>query len=214
MSLTTLFHDLLHGGAGKTPMTSKQANELLLKAVRKRNVKMAARALTAGASPNLKCDWPDGGYRPILLDMVLKDDLPMVQLLIRHGAALEETYEKMRPLLHAVIAGHTPIVRALLDAGADYQAWHCGRTAESFANQYQYADIAKMLKDEPGRRSQIAADAARAKQEAEAARLAAVEKEKLEAAARAAAPPDQTTQVIEVMKPLTFKTAKRKGLFA
>ncbi|MEZ0223077.1 MAG: ankyrin repeat domain-containing protein [Alphaproteobacteria bacterium] len=217
MSLTRIWHKFL--GGDKPPMTSKQANDLLGKALRRRNVRLAERALIATASPNIVCTRYDSDHEgsvytvPALWEMASKGDAPMVRLLLKFGAQTETVFSKRTALMEAVLQGHTPVVRALLDAGAKTEVWCYGDSLLACAQQKQFADIIKMIKEEPDRRSQIMAAAAQARQEAEAQRLAAIDKAKQEAEARAAAPPEQTVDAVQIMKPLTFKTAKRKGLF-
>ena len=209
-------------------MTSREANEMLIKACQKGDVATAEYALKASGSPNLCCDrgYHSGGYWqrspvPMLWDAVNCNNPAMTQLLLKYGANLEQSHNGRTPLMLAVIEGRTPIVRSLLDAGASMDVYADWCNPLEMAKKMQYADVTRMLEAEPARRAEIAVAAQRAQAEAEAKRLADLakaQKEELERAHRAANPPAETVQTIKVMKPLSLKGAagakKKWGIFS
>ena len=234
MGLFKIFGKASQRGTPATaPMTSRQANELLQKAVLEGDIGTAAYAIQATGSPNLDIDrgkWMYGDFGgdywsarlvPMLWDAVQRDNGPLADVLLQGGANVDKVYDGMTPLMHAVIEGKTPLVRMLLDAGARMDIWYDSRTPLDWAKTKQYADVTKMLQAEPARREASLADAVRLKAE-EDARLAAeaerAQQEAEERALRAANGPVQTVETIKVMKPLALKGAqpakKKRGIFS
>jgi ankyrin repeat protein len=195
--------------------TSKEANDWLAKAVRGNDLPLAEWALKAMASPNIliDCGLHDGGYSraqemPLLTYAVTTAHLPMVNLLLQYGAEVDRRYQGATPLMNAVCIGETPIVRALLDAGADLRLL-CERICPlDMARQRQFLDIIKMLEDEPQHRKNVVEAARREHAEAEARRLAEIEKAKQEALN----PKAETKEAIAVMKPISLKSRSRESL--
>jgi hypothetical protein len=205
-------------------MTSRQANEMLVAAVEANDIKKAEIALNATGSANLTCKYKyfymahyDSGPRridqvnevPLIWFATLKDNVPMVQLLLKHGADVDAKYQGTGPLMHAVAEGATPMVRALLDGGAmmrDSNSYSSYNNAFEIARQKQYADIIQMLNAEPERRKQAQIEAARVAQEAKAAAEAAAREAEEQARWRAQNPTEPVTDnAVVVMKPLTLK---------
>jgi ankyrin repeat protein len=75
------------------------------------------RLLAAGANPNVRD--PGGNRWTPLLHAIHKDQPAAVDLLLRAGADPKLACGGLNPLLMAVGAGNAPIVRRLLEAGAD-----------------------------------------------------------------------------------------------
>lgn len=198
-------------------ITSREANDILAAACQKGDLRRAEYALKQSASPNIYCD--RGGYSggywqrhgvPVLWDAAHTNNPPMVRLLLKHGAQVDVVEDGTTPLTIAVIQGRTPIVRMLLDAGASPEMYYYGDNLLDVAKRKQYADVIKILEDEPGRHMAIAEDARQRRAEEDAKQAAAL----AAAQERAANPPAETDQTIKVMKPLSLKgAAKKKGLF-
>ncbi|KAL2797210.1 ankyrin repeat-containing domain protein [Aspergillus keveii] len=93
----------------------------LLHAAAQRNYTKAAKLLiAAGASPSSEseADW-DGGATPLVLASK-NGHLPILHILLDHGAKPEEcSHSDVSCLHHACEEGHTHIVEALLDHDAD-----------------------------------------------------------------------------------------------
>lgn len=199
--------------------TSKQANEWLVNAVLHNDLPLVEWALKATGSANLCVDrggyWDNGRYYPknvpLLHDAVAQANLPLVQLLLQHGAAIDSRYQEKTPLMHAVLGGETFIVRALLDANANFELL-CDRVSTlAMARQKQYADIIKMIEDEPRRRKEAIETAHRERAEAEARRLADIERQKAMEKEEREDPRPETKDIIKVMKPLALKSAGQKN---
>ena len=211
--------------AQQTTPTTRELNEQLLAAINKGRPRTADALLKLGASPDAQLSYKHGYttyYYPLLTELVRKNDVAMASLLIAYKADLskQDTHSGHTPLHEAAIHGRTPLVRQMLDAGADpevYTSVHSeenveylrGVTALQIARKYAWTDIVGMLEKEPARR-EAAAEAA------EAARLLALaEKQKAdEEAARLAeqqrqealtAPKTDTGQDIQVSKPIRLK---------
>ncbi len=203
-------------------MTSRQANEMLVQAVEANDIKKATIALKATGSANLTCKYRhmvtiryDYGPRQyeqadevaLLWHAVLKDNEPLVRLLMSYGAKVDPKYSGRTPLMHAVLEGATQMVRTLLDGGAalredDYPHY----TALDHATKKQYADIIQMLREEPARRERVKQEAARAAQEAKAAAERAAREAEEKARHRAENPTEPVTDnEVVVMKRLSLK---------
>jgi hypothetical protein len=219
-------------GTASRQMTSQQANEMLVKAVKWGFAGRAEYALEAGGSANLTIDrggrtsdgfdsWWHPNPVPLLWDAVSRNKVHIVASLLKHGARVDDYHFRMTPLMLAAEKGLTPVVRMLLDAGASLDARDERGTAWTRANNKQFGDIIKMISDEPARRKAVIDAHQRSLAEAEekrkAERKVQVEKAKqdeIQRALRAANPPQETEQVITVMRPLSLKSARKKrGLF-
>jgi hypothetical protein len=214
-----LFNKQAAPAAEAPPMTSREANELLVKAVSAGDLKTAERALKATGSPNLDAQgfywasndhgrWQVPERQPMLWFAVDRNNLPMAELLIKHGADMTRRHRGVPPLYRAVVEGQTPMVKMLLEAGAPLEPVF-DKSYLRLAQEQQYADVTKLLMDEPQRRRDAAEAQRQAAAHAEAQRIADAE-----AAKHAAENPQPVTdQSVAVMKPLSFKGPKKRGLF-
>jgi Ankyrin repeats (3 copies) len=206
--------------------TTKDANARLMQAYKSRGLEMAEQALKAGACADLMMETGrhHGGYgysltiynTPLLALAAQAGMKDFAEILLKHGADTEASgnHRNWTPLYYATDRGDTPLVRLLLDAGANPGPLHYG-APYGIAREKQYTDIADMIKNEPARREaqkQAAAlEAIRARKEAEQQLIA-----QEVAAAQAAialhnkAPSvTQTGQSITVMEPLKIKKPSR-----
>ena len=87
----------------------------------------------------------NNGLAPLLI-AVVNNDLPMVELLLEHGADIDAKNIKGKTALHHA-AGHglTPIVRALLPYKPDLSARYKGKTALERALDQNHVEIAELL---------------------------------------------------------------------
>ena len=187
---------------------------------------MAEQALKAGACPDLMMETGrhhgDYGYgvtiyqSPLLVLAAQNNMNGFAQILLDHGAKREVTGtpRNWTALHHAADNGNTPLVRMLLDAGANPGPQHYGEPY-GIAQQKQYTDIAEMIKAEPARREAAKAAAYEAFMRQRRETEEAAKELKRQAAAQAAdvaakAPSvTQTGQSITVMEPLKIKKTSR-----
>ena len=211
-------HDAKRG----TP-TTKTLNKRLLDALDKGWQKTAGQALEQGASADTRHFYQYGASNytyPVISHEIMRGHRDNIELLMKHAPDLDiqDSLTGHTPLMEAVIHGHTPIVRLLLDAGVTLDirtSIHSKEninsnrvTAQEIAAARGYDDIEDMLKAEPQRRLDVA----------KAAKQAAV------AAAQKAAQPKppaapaeiivKTDKSIKVSEPIRFKNrAKPKKWF-
>lgn len=206
--------------------TTRALNEQLLQAAKGGRPKTAEALLKLGASPDAQLSYEHGYstyYYPLLTELVRKNDITMASLLIEYKANLskQDTHSGHTPLHEAAIHGRTPLVRRMLDAGADLETltsvqseenleYLRGITALQIARKYAWTDIVEMLKKEPARREAAAEAAERdrlaalaEKQKADAAAALLTEQQRQEALT--APPKTDTGQDIQVMTPLKLK---------
>lgn len=206
--------------------TTKDANARLLRAYKSGGLEMAEQALKAGACPDLMMETGryHGGYgygttiynSPLLVLAAQHGMKGFAEVLLKHGAKTEATDNRYNwtALYFAADRGDTPLVRLLLDAGANPgQPYH--DTPYGIARNKQYTDIAEMIKNEPAKREADKAAAVEARRlklrEAEEQAKELKRQTAAQAAAVAAKAPSvtQTGQSITVMEPLKIKKPSR-----
>ncbi|MEZ0225598.1 MAG: ankyrin repeat domain-containing protein [Alphaproteobacteria bacterium] len=223
--------------AKNTTLTTRELNGQLLKAVKSGRPRTAEVLLQLGASPDAQLSYAHSWtayYYPLLTELVRKNDITMASLLIAYKADLskQDTRTGHTPLHEATIHDRTPLVRLMLDAGADFYVrtgihseenvkYLEGVTAREIARKYAWTDVADMLEKEPARREAAAEAAAQARVQAladkkkadeEAAQLAEQQKQE----ALTSPPKTETGQDIQVKAPLKLKgigTEKKWRLF-
>jgi ankyrin repeat protein len=95
--------------------------ENILKAVKKNNLQMVAKALENGANVNTA----DNNKRSILLIAVNNKSFEMAKLLVEHGADVNQQADNLdSPFLYAGASGQTELVRLFLDNGARFDVFN------------------------------------------------------------------------------------------
>jgi ankyrin repeat protein len=204
--------------------SAKELNDKLVAAAKNNKPETVKALVKAGASPDAQLYYSYGtgseSYS-IVSWAAARGDMRMVQALAQSGADLNkrDTHDGHTALIEATRRGNSQMVRLLLDLGADTSvrtSIHSKEnielitpiSARGIAERHAFANIMKMIDDEPARRQQARLDALR-KQQEDALRL----KQEEEAAARALANKDpsvtQTGQPVEVMETLKLRKPAR-----
>jgi ankyrin repeat protein len=138
------------GQAKAMKIPKEELNKALLKAAEQGNITTVIKLLSQGANINCK---DDNGNTP-LMHASMYDYLAMAQLLLERGADSNCTNMwNSSPLIYAAMRNHLAMAQLLSEHNADiYYKGYNGKTALDFAHQYGYAEIAKLLVNEPHRR--------------------------------------------------------------
>ena len=127
-------------------------NRTLRELVAGGDIAAAKRMLVAGVDPN---DRTNSASTPMLIDLAWSGDLPMVELIIAHGAHVNAKTQRLNTALHvAYERGWRDVADALIAAGANEKAknnvgktpkqcirkdgWRCGSNDPRLASQRQH----------------------------------------------------------------------------
>lgn len=121
----------------------KHRTPLLAASAGSRRNDAAAILLAAGANPNVR---GDNGATPLMMAVLMKN-AELLDMLIQHGAALDDTgFKGKTPLMWAAHLGASDIVDKLLAAGADAEMkMPTGMDAAAFAGSNNKIRIQKNI---------------------------------------------------------------------
>jgi len=125
---------LLRAGANVNAKNNYGVTPLAL-AAKQGNAAIVEQFLKAGADPNDPANFLNAGETP-LMNAARAGNVDSVNLLIRAGAAINarETWNGQSALMWAAAEAHAPVVRALLEGGADiHERSNAGTTPLIFA---------------------------------------------------------------------------------